>query len=193
MNVKVTIDFNAAGLSRLAGKVTGPQSRARLSERMGLAVREKTREHLAALAGSRHATAIKLGASPSGHLEQAARAVESAPVAADPNGATLTINHVGMIRALRDVTITPRQSQCLAIPVNAIAYNRRPAELWTQLGLFIAKGMIMMPGPDGPIALYKLVKSVHQKQDRTLLPSGAEWTEAAADGARSFFDQETPS
>jgi hypothetical protein len=93
-----------------------------------------------------------------------------------------------MVRALRDVTIVPREAKSLAIPIHALAYNRRPAQIWESLNLFIPKGknVICMPGKT-ITALYVLVRSVTQKQDRTLLPSDENFQKAAATGAGNYI------
>lgn len=120
----MTIDLTIRDI-RLA-RVAAVLDSVQLSQAMGEGVKEKTREHLAELAGSRHTTADRLGASPTGHLAMAARAVESASVSADAASASFSVRHPGLGRAFHDVTITPGGGrQFLTIPLNAIAYGRR--------------------------------------------------------------------
>lgn len=190
MNLRISIaDTATPRLRSLMGALQGA-GRRDLHAAMGVEVQNLTYQHVSTLAGSRHDTANRLGAAPSNHLAQAAEKI-AAPTAlsADSNAATLTINHVGMIRALRDVTIVPREAKALAIPVNAIAYNRRPAQIWAELNLFIPKGKNVIAMSDGKkiTVLYVLVRSVTQKQDRTLLPSDNEFSAAAAVGAKTFI------
>ena len=180
MNVNVQIP--AGLLARMQSFAdSGARSPVNLLRVMGEAVKEKTRDHLAALAASRHTTANRLGATPTGHLEEAARAVEDAPLTADVASASFVINHPGLSRAFHDVHIVPTGGkQFLTIPLNAIAYGRRAGEF--------AK-VVFNPGPGNvpqDIAAYLLVRSVTQKQDRSLLPSDSEWKEAAIDAAEAL-------
>ena len=195
--MKVTIDISQASeeLKKDLATVTGPQAQRELNEFM--AVREKTRDYLAGLAETRHDTANRLGATPSGHLAQAARAVEDAPVSTDAESGSFVINHPGMVRAFRDVTIVPRAAKALAIPLNAEAYNRRPRQFGpdaffvfrskTTGNAFLAKRQ--KEKGEKPLLMYLLVKSVHQPQDRTLLPSDAEWAAAAVEAADEWFNK----
>ena len=188
MKINVQLQPDADLQAQLAN-VTGPKARTRLHEHMGLTVKERTVDHLTELAGSRHTTATRLGATPTGHLEQAARAVENAPLSADAESASFVIHHIGMSRAFQDVTILPKQ-QFLTIPLNRLAYGRRCGEF--------GKGQVVFnpdptkPMPEG-VAAYALVRSVTQKQDRSLLPSDAEWEAAAEQGARNYFNAEISS
>jgi hypothetical protein len=172
--------------------VTTGIGRRNLHQNMGEEVQVLTAEYLRRLAGDRHDTAQALGATPTGHLAEAAEKVASSgALTADSSEATLTIDHPGMRRAFGPVTISPRNAKSLAIPIHAIAYGHRARYLWTQLSLFIPKGcnFIAMKGPDGKsiLPLYILVRSVTQKQDRTLLPSDEEFEGAAIKGAENFY------
>lgn len=186
MTVEVIV--RSPRLAQLTSLLSGAR-RVELNQVMGEAVREETRDHLRTLAGERHDTAQRLGATPSGHLAEASRAVENAPVTADESGASFTIRHPGMIRAFRDVHIAKRTAQALAIPLHRLAYARRPAQIWDQYNLFIRGGRILMPQGKGqpPLALYALVRSVTQRQDRSLLPSDEEWSQAAAGAAAELI------
>lgn len=180
----------------MLAKVTGPTARRELHEFMGVSVREELRGHLAELAQTRHATAERLGATPSGHLAQAARAVEGAPVTAEADSATITINHPGLVRAFRDVTILPKK-KFLTIPLNALAYNRRAGQFAGELFVFKSKttGDLFLAKRqaekgDMPLLMYALVRSVTQKQDRTLLSSDEELHGAAVEGGKAWFEKE---
>ena len=179
MNVSIAV--RSPRLALLA-QTLGGAGRARLSAAMGLAVKELTREHLAQLAASKHTTAEKLGAAPTGHFEQAARAVEDAPLTSDELSASFTIRHPGIGRAFHGITITPKNGATyIPLAMNAIAYGRRPRE-FDQVQ-FVHRGEAVRTD----IAAYLLVRSVTQKQDRSLLPSDAAWQAAAAQGARDFI------
>jgi hypothetical protein len=191
VNVSISIrDTATPNLRKFIGGLTGP-ARSGLLRAMGTEVQHVTTEHVRALAGARHTTASRLGAAPSNFLAQAAEKI-AAPEAltADQTEAVLTINHPGFSRAFRDVTIRPRNAKSLAIPLAAIAYNRRPRQLWDRLKLFIPKGkrvIAMSDGAGGITAIYALVRSVTQSQDRSLLPSAEQWETAAAKGAKQYL------
>jgi hypothetical protein len=188
--MRVEIAVNSPQLARYASALGGPE-RIALHEAMGLAVREGTRDYLRLDSATRHKTADRLGGERTGHMERAAQAVEGAPVDADSEGATLTINHPGLSRAFHDVTITAG-AKLLPIPLNGLAYGHSPLEFAKVTLLRRAEGGTKTPEHkrkplDPSIPAYLLVTSVTQLQDRTLLPSDAEWTEMAKDGARTFI------
>lgn len=191
MNISITIESPKLQLfaSHLA-----PAALIGLNQAMGEGVKEKTRDYLGELALSRHATANRLGASPTGFLAEAARAVEATPVEADAGGAGFTINHPGMARAFGDVTIVPINAQYLTIPINALAYGRRVGEFGGKVVLLMEGGhretseRKRKPIPlDLPV--FFLVRSVTQHQDRTLLPSDSEWKSAAIDAGIEWIEQ----
>lgn len=181
----IKIDLDRLGLREIED-VLGPENRAELNTSAALAVREVTRGYLLEQAGQRHATADRLGATHSGHLEDAWRAVEGSPIEADGSGATLVLNVPGLGRAFHDVTIVPKAAKALTLPVAALAYNRRAGEFGDQLYVWQSRttgnAFLAMRQADKqarPLLLYLLVRSVTQEQDRTLLPSDEQWQEAA--------------
>lgn len=181
----------SAGVRYVAERLEGA-ARLEGSQAMGEAVQILIIEHLEEIAATRHSTAERLGATPSNFVAGAVQAAsDPSVVSADADGVTLRLRHPVVARAFRDIHITPRQAESLAIPVHALAYNKRPREIWEQYGLFIAKGMIMMKsGADAaPIALYVLKKSVLQRQDRSLMPSDSEIHDAAARGLTLYVHE----
>lgn len=190
--MNITITDTAMPRIRQLAAACGGNRVAELHAEIGHEVQRLTYDHLRAYASSHHATAARLGATPSNHLAQAAEKVASpAALKADADGAVLTINHPGIIRALRDVTILPREAKSLAIPVHRLAYNRRPRQIWDALKLFIPKGKNVICFSEGGkiTALYVLVRSVTQKQDRSMLPSDADWRKAARVAALKFIEK----
>jgi hypothetical protein len=194
VNVSINVQLATTQLRNLALMMDAAH-RTELHGAMGEGVREETREHLQELALTRHTTAQRLGAEPTGHLGQAARAVEATPLTTDASGATMTINHPGLTRAFRDVTIVPVNAQFLTIPINALAYGRRVGEFGGRVVLLKEGGhretseRKRKPIPlDLPV--YYLVRSVTQHQDRSLLPSDAEWEDAAREAGTRWFDQQ---
>lgn len=161
-----------------------------LHQASGTEVQRITADHIARLAATRHTTANRLGAAPTNHFAQAVEKVAApSALSSGPDGATLTINHPGFIRAFRTVKIVPREAKSLAIPVHAISYGKRAAELWDRMHLFIPKGKRVIAATIGGVVtpLYVLCKSVTQRQDRSLLPSDAEFQAAAVAGAKGYL------
>lgn len=122
MNLRITIkDELSPRLQNLmqAFTVTG---RAALNRAAGTEVQTITRDHIERLKRKSGSLASMHGAPASNHYKDAAAKVGgSAALNADPEAATLTINHVGFSRAFRDVKIVPRTAQTLAIPINPAA------------------------------------------------------------------------
>lgn len=135
-------------------------------------VSELVRRHLSSASASRHATADRLGANRTGFLEEGARSGVTPHATADE--AEVLIRVPGISRAFRDITVTPKTANALTIPMDALAYSRRAAEVralgWS---IFRPKGKnVLMGTKDGETkSLYALVKSAHLRQDRGLLPS----------------------
>lgn len=194
--ISLKVDVNDGATPRVREFLERCANMRGLHEAIGLRARALTRDHLIELARDRHATANRLGATPSGHWAQAA---EKTTHTADAVSATVTIAHPGIGRAMHDVDIVPTGGKkALTIPLIAQAYNLRAAAAWEQEGLFIAGGK-NAKGKEVAVAVkrlgdgslqpwYLLVPRVHQKQDRTLLPSDGEYALAAQQGARDFAD-----
>lgn len=155
------------------------EGKVRISEAMGGEVRSLVVWHLTSLAASKHTTANKLGATPTGYIANLAENFDqSSTLTFDASGATLAMRHPVISRAVRDVTITPKK-QFLTIPLNALAYSRRCGEF--QEVQFV-HGRSEAVRQDMPA--YLLVRGVTQKQDRSLLPGDDELATAAADAAK---------
>lgn len=177
MNIDVEEKLGA-GLSQVAAGLTDPE-RQEVSETMGAGVRSLIVRHLSDLAASRHTTAEKLGASPTGYIRDLADNFDqSSTVEVDADGVSLHMRHPVLSRALHDVTILPRK-QFLVIPMNAIAYGRRPGEFAKN---YFMRGRSAKPIPDDRPA-WLLVRSVTQRRDPTLLPTLDQMTTAAAKAA----------
>lgn len=170
-------------------------NRTQLNETIALRAHTLTRDHLIGLAGTRHNTANRLGATPKGHW---ALAAELTTFTADATSATITIAQPGIGRAFHDVEIYPGAgNKAITIPLIAQAYNLRAASVWKSEGLFVVKGkrskgnaaVAVKRLPDGSLQpWYLLLPHVHQKQDRTLLPSDSAYQSAAQEGARFYVN-----
>lgn len=145
------------------------------------AVGELTRRHLIRLGSWKHTTAARLGAQPTGILGKAAGKVSE--TATDQFG-EVSITSPAVRRAFHDVEIRPKSWAFLTIPASSTSYGLRAAVL-AGLGWKIyrpGKARVLMGklGDDEPKLLYYLVTSVHQRQDRSLLPSDEAMKQSAA-------------
>lgn len=158
----------------LAAWVRRLEDLTRLHEMIGERVENLTRRYLAAIATERHATADRLGASPTGALS---RAAESPEAKGTRDSVILTMRPAEILaRAFRDVEIVPRAGKkWLTIPVHHSSYGKRAGEFSELHFVFIPDeniAMLVQRAANGnTIPLFLLVRKVTQKQDRTLLPS----------------------
>ena len=193
MSRGISIDVRDAvtpALARLTGALTDST---KLNAKIGGDVLSLVRDHLTGIAEERHATAEKLGASPSkfwGNPDT------YTTLRADADAAHILINHAGIGRVAHDVTILPGAGkQWLTIPLIAAAYNQRAAGM---AGLFFVQpkgkphallGRRTGSGKDAQVTwVYLLVKSVHQHQDRTLLPPDEAFQATAGIAAGEYID-----
>jgi hypothetical protein len=189
MNISITgIERAGEALRARVDRLKGDGLR-RLHLAMITEVQHVTERHLLTLANTRHASAQKVAADPSGHLAEAATKVAQADLSASDSEAALAFSHPGMGRAFHDVTIR-KPGGMIALPLNAAAYARSPRQIWDSSFFIIRKnGRVLILKKDGdakPIAMYLLVRSVHQIRDRSLLPSAEEWRDAANLGANRY-------
>lgn len=164
-------------LSHLAANLSGPE-RTRVSQAMGSEVRLALVAHFRQLGETRHTTADRLGGARTGFIAQLAENFDQAStVSVDEEGVSITMRHPVITRGLRDVSIVPKAAKFLALPMNGIAYGRRPREFAEVQ--FVHRGEEIRTD----IAAFALVRSVTQRRDPTLLPSMDDLLTAAARGA----------
>lgn len=152
------------------------------------AVSNLVRRHIASDAPRRHNSARRLGATPTGFMEAAAR---KTVFHADEQHGEVVIPSPGFGRAFHDVEITPTKANRLTIPISAHAYGHRVSEL-KSFGWKFFQGLkgheaedILFgyrgKGKDREVKpLYVLKNYIRQEQDRSLLPSDAEIGTTAA-------------
>lgn len=185
-------------LSRLRTQLT---DKTELHKSIGTYAEILTRQHLTTLAGTRHATANRLGATPSGHL---ARAAESVTSKGTDDAAIISITSPGIGRAFEDKVIKPGPGKkYLPIPNVAEAYNRRPRTFNDLRLAFFGRGkdgerlLALVKAEQSSLSdrkesggrsevYYWLKKSVTQKQDRTLLPPDDDYAAAAVQGIKAY-------
>ena len=158
---------------------------------------ETVREHIRREAGARHRTASRLGAMPTGHLEEGARRTIATR---EGRGAVVTVPIPGITRAFGDLHIRPKNAKALTIPINAVSYGVRASELSDR-----GWNLFTMPARQGPgagilfgrkageastVALYLLRKSADIPQDRGLMPSDEEMGEAITYGVTMAIEME---
>ncbi|MEI7730181.1 MAG: hypothetical protein WCO56_11455 [Verrucomicrobiota bacterium] len=181
------LDGAGPAMREVVGKLN---DRTALHQSIGESVQQGIRDHLAEVSRTRHNTAMRLGAAPSGFWE---KAVDNIGLNADGQRAEITIAHPGISRAEHDVTIVPGAGKkALTIPLVAEAYNQRA---YRMPGLFVLKAKdgkaYLAKSEGGAVRLfYKLVPSVTLKQDRSLLPSDAEIRLAGRRGMEAYLDAE---
>ena len=146
------------------------------------------RKHLSRLGTWKHMSAERLGAQPTGILGRAATRTTSN--ATNERG-EVVIPTPAVRRAFHDVEIRPRSWDFLTIPASREAYGKR-ASVLASLGWKLyrpGKAKILMGklGDDAPKVLYYLAQSVHQRQDRSLLPSDREITSTAANAMMAII------
>ena len=213
MNVELVIGGNAqAMLSRIeAGMIN------RVELHQDIATREENlvRDYLTSLAQTRHATADALGATPTGHLERAAESVTSssdgdgATVSVSSPGITRAFKEITIVPT--------NGKKFLTIPAHPDAYGKRAGAFNDLRVAFFKDGVMALVKADQsrladrkasgygieskaakgvkaplkaaqrPAIYFWLVKSVIQRQDRTLLPSDELLQSAAEEGVRDWL------
>jgi hypothetical protein len=157
-----------------------PAKRGEMHQAMGEGLGALVIDHLRAYGGSHHATAQRLGATPTEYIN---KAVQNTSHSFDNSGASVTIKSSGdfdargMHRARRELKITPTNKGALTIPLHALAYGRNVKTVAESEGItiFRPKGK-NVPGyskDGGFVALYALVQSARIPHDPGLLPGEA--------------------
>lgn len=165
---------------------------AALNQRIANNAENVTREYVRDFAATKHTTATRLGGRQTGFYERSVNKFTSRSSSAS---AVVAIDHPGFARAFRDVTITARNSGFLTLPVRGEAYGIRAREFEARgEKLFVLKSggrlFLCRKGPPGSkrvTALYKLVKSVLQKQDSELLPPMEDYEAIAEASAKEVY------
>lgn len=155
------------------------------------------RSHIRTIAAERHGTANRLGAKPTGHFK--ASDVLPAKVNESDNSVTVTVTTPGIVRAVKDVTILPKEAKSLAIPLHASAYGIQPRELNDrgEYDMFRLKkkgskepgNILYRRDGDELIPMYLLVRRVFQKKDESLMPNQTQMMREAVNGAESAIKQ----
>lgn len=183
--MKIDITHDLPRLSRTiadrADRLSDPSKRRRLFARAAASAANVVRRHLLRLAPARHATANRLGAQPTEFVGKAARRTYHE---ATSDAAVVVIPSPGFSRAFHDVVIRPREKPALTLPLAAESYGHTAHEMRSTFGWKLfrpGKKKILIGVKDGRrVPLFALADVVHQRKDRSLLPSDAELEAAAA-------------
>lgn len=181
--------------------VETPENISKLSEKLlgnmesvyrnaGVRLARCIRNHLRLLASTRHDTANKLGATPTGHF----KASDVLPPNATNADVSVTVTTPGISRAYHDIDIDPVNGQFLTIPLHADAYGLSAREYSERYGKLFRinqkgsteKGKVLYTKDvlnGKPIPMYALTAHVHQVRDPSLMPTNAKMTEEAIEGA----------
>lgn len=181
--------------------VETPENISKLSEKLlgnmesvyrnaGVRLARCIRNHMRLLASTRHDTANKLGATPTGHF----KASDVLPPNATNADVSVTVTTPGISRAYHDIDIDPVNGQFLAIPLHADSYGISPREYSERYGKLFRinqkgsteKGKVLYTKDalnGKPIPMYALTAHVHQVRDPSLMPTNAKMTEEAIEGA----------
>ena len=201
MSVGVSVEDNIDEVRALIAQLDlTPDDFAAIHARIAPHAETLTEDHLREIARTRHDTARKLQASPTGFWETAANSVSSQ---SSVERAMIGVTSPGIWRAIGDVVIRPGPgSDYLAIPIHPLAHGKRARAVWDHLGLFALRtggtaknphsaGVLAMRDGDDDkrvTAVYLLVPEVTQKQDATLLPEDAEFLAAGEAGLEDWVD-----
>jgi len=148
---------------------------------------EMTREYLQGL--NRHASAERLGATPTNFRERNALSLQ--PSCDDAAAYILIPRNTGLGRAFHDVLILPGSGKTyLTIPACARTYGKVVRDFPADTFRFVIyqgryPGLVFRD--DGELG-YWLRRQVLQRQDRTLLPSNEDWREVGRHSAIAYVN-----
>jgi hypothetical protein len=186
LDVNITVTDQATPI--LADLHRALSNRTELNQYIGTAAATGTRRHILKAAESRHTTATKLSATPTGYLTKRAGLTEGRGTA---DGAEITVTGAIFRRVFGPVTIRPREAKMLAIPMRAESYGKRPGE-FSDLFVYRSKqgrAFLARKGAgQGRFEFLFLLKSfVILPQDRGLIPSDEQFAQLAELGARGYL------
>ena len=197
-NIDLT-DRVSPALQRLIAGLEDPSD---LYALMAGVAEKGTRDYIVHVAApTRHTTANRLGAQPTGYLERAANGVRG--VGTQEAAEVIISGDVGIFsRTDGPVTITPKApKKYLTLPAIAEAYGRRAGEfadlsvlIFRKRGsaeLLLALGTEIGEGANKErTVFYWLKKSVTLPQDRELLPSDDDYLQMAEEAADKWIEYE---
>ncbi len=206
LNITIT-DKATPLLGRLQRGLT---DRARLNRFMADGLAVTVARYITGNEARFHRTAQRLGtANFTQHYARAARGIQQD---AGRDGFSITLRGEIFQRTTGEVFVAPVRAKWLAIPATAAAYGRRPGffpnlvfvPLRAGLAMLVEKqekrpkspqkrlkGVTSAGDRPKPIVFYWLKNAVTLPQDRTLLPSDEEFSQALEQAAEEFVISET--
>ncbi len=194
MSITIQIKDDATpAVRRLEDLVASPAIRAVV----GRSGRNMVRDHLHGLDAVRHRSHVRL------HFYAAAARATNYRVL--PDGAVVSINHIGIAQRYFGGEIRPRNSKYLTIPARDEAEGRRARDfnnlepVFGRNGIYAlaersatrlkrVKGRFQAGGETGGGIMFWLVKSVTQKPDSSVLPKMSELVETVVADAEKYID-----
>lgn len=152
--------------------------------------------HFRQYALTHHASADRLGAKHTKHMERAARDMSHE---ANADRGLIHLSMAGIGRAFHDVTIRPVNVRWLTIPVARDSYGKRARDFEGR-GIFVFRsknGNMFLARTKGRRKnrrlepLFLLKKEVHQKQDATMLPRESEIRRTGRTAIRQELERQT--
>lgn len=194
----VKIKVNDTATPALAGCLRLLTDKTELHQSIAAHAEVLTREHILFVAApQRHATANRLGATPTGYLTRRGNAIESSSTAEE---AVVTLGGAPEIFARVDGPVTVRavRSKYLTIPASAQAYGRRAREMQGLKPMKLGKSLALVAEDEAgrefkgrkgrkSIVHYWLKEAVTLPHDPTLLPNEAQYTKAAEQAAADLI------
>jgi len=190
------LELSNAAPPKLAAwmKTLDTPGRKELHEEIAEGLWQLVRNHLNNAAPSRHNTANKLNATPTGFLRiafnnttrEADASAAAVVISSDPAN---NFDANALRRARGPLRITPKKKKALTIPIHALSYGRSVADLPSSLAIFRIpkkgghgeKSNVLGAVINGELTgLYVLSRGVTVPQDEGLLPTDAELLESAA-------------
>ena len=188
--IKVTTNVEQVSfrLGKWVSKV-GADGRRLLYSAAANAVAILVRAHLAKLGSWKHQSAEKLGAQPTGILVEAATRTT---FSATSEYGEVVIPTPAVRRAFHDVEIRPKSWMFLTIPAASESYGKAAVVLAAHGWKIYRPGkakilMGRLSKDEAPKVLYYLAQSVHQRQDRSLLPSDEDLNSTAANAMMTLI------
>lgn len=177
-------DFATPGLQRLGAAVQRPDVR----KVMGRAMATTLRKHFSALDGER---ANKLGGKRTHFYGDARRGVQQ-PELIGGDGIKVAINQVGIAQRYFGGVIKAKPGSKLTIPVHPEAYGHRAREFGLHAIYFAdGDGILVNDHTESKNNIgevyYRLVASVHQDEDKSVLPTETELQTAAVNAGAEYL------
>jgi len=193
MRLQLDIEVDGTAAAGVLQRVRkGLERRGPLHKRMGADAEALTHAYLVRIGRTRHATAQRLGAKPTGFYANAAGRVES--TGDDDSAAVVIPSDTGLRRAFMDFNLVPRNgSKYLTIPDHPLTYGKRVGEVSVPMKFSMVGGrfpalVFDQRGPLNGTVAYWLKKKVTIKQDRSLLPSDDAYLKLASRSAVAYIE-----